>query len=146
MDLFDHRRPHSHSPSAHGLGVGHLGTAHPGEIAVYQIGAHFALQHAIAPVAHVLQHQQTQHHLGWRAPPTAAAAAGMPPRQSLVYRRHDFFVRQHLIGVSHPVFVQIPYFFRDQPIAEGALRPPRLNHGSFSRVSAQRPPDAADHG
>jgi hypothetical protein len=70
----------------------------------------------------------------------------MPLRQSLVNRRHDFVVRQHLIGVSHPVFVQILHFFCDQPIAEGALRPPRLNHGSSLRVSAHRPPDAADHG
>ena len=70
----------------------------------------------------------------------------MALRQSLVYRRHDFFVRQHLIGVSHPVFVQILHFFSDQPIAEGALRPPRLNHPCFSRASVRRHPDAAEHG
>jgi hypothetical protein len=44
MDLFDHIRPHRHSPSAHGLGVGHLLAADPGEIAVDEIGAHLAFQ------------------------------------------------------------------------------------------------------
>src|SRR6202040_1674979 len=36
MDLFDHRRPHGDAPTAHGLGVGHLGAAHPGEVAIHQ--------------------------------------------------------------------------------------------------------------
>src|SRR5580700_6780218 len=45
------------------LGVGRLRAAHAGEVAVHQIGAYLALEHAIAPVADVLEDQQPQHHL-----------------------------------------------------------------------------------
>jgi hypothetical protein len=44
VNLFDHLWPERRAPAAHRLGVGHLGTADPGEVAVHQIGAHFALQ------------------------------------------------------------------------------------------------------
>jgi hypothetical protein len=103
VDLFDHLWPHCHAPSADGLGVGHLGPTDPGEIAVHQIGARLPFQHAVAPVAHVLEHQQTQHHLGRGARPAAGAALGMPLGQGLVHGRHDFLVRQYLIGVFHPL-------------------------------------------
>src|SRR3954465_9398061 len=45
-----------------------------------------------APVAHVLQHQQTQHHLGGNAAPAAGAALRMPLGQGVVDRGHDFLV------------------------------------------------------
>jgi hypothetical protein len=48
--------------------------------------------------------------------------------------------------VFHPVFVEILDFFGNQPVAKAALCPPRLNHGSASRVSVRRPPAAAVHG
>jgi hypothetical protein len=93
----------------------------------------------------VLEHQQTQHHLGRNTAPAAGAALRMPLGQGLVYRRHDFLVRQYLIGVFHPVFVQILHFVGDQSVTEGALRPPRLNHGSSSRVLASPHPAAVAH-
>jgi hypothetical protein len=145
VDLLDHRRSHRYSPAPHGLGVGHLGATHAGEVAVHQIGPHFAFQHPIAPIAHVLEHQQTQHHLGRSAASAAGAALGMPLGQGLVDGRHDFLVRQYLIGVFHPVFVQILHFVGDQTVTKGALRPPRLNHGFSSRVSASSHPAAVAH-
>ena len=57
VKLSDHLWPERHAPAAHRLGVGHLGAAHPSEVAVHQIGAHFALQRLIAPVADVLEDQ-----------------------------------------------------------------------------------------
>jgi len=65
-----------------------------------------------------------KHHLGWRAPADRGCGCGGCRVARASYTAATiFFVRQHLIGVSHPVFVQIPHLFRDQPIAEGALRP-----------------------
>jgi len=81
------------------------------QVAVHQIGAHLALQHAIAPVADVLEDQQAQHNLGRCAQPTATAALGMPPRQRLVHRSYDLFIRQHSVGVFHPTFAKIAHFF-----------------------------------
>jgi hypothetical protein len=40
-------------------------------------------------------------------------------------------VAQHLIGVLHPLFVQILDLLGNQPVAKDALRPPRLDHGFF---------------
>src|ERR1700730_17333599 len=131
MDLFDHLRSHRHAPTAHGLGVGHLGGAHPGEVAIHQIGPHLPFQHAASPVAHVLEHQQTQHHLGRGARPAAAAALRMPLGESLVDRRHDLLVGQHPIGMLHPLFVQILDLLGNQPVTKAALCPPRLNQGFF---------------
>jgi hypothetical protein len=42
VNLLDHLRSESHAPAADGLGVGHLGAAHPAEAAVHQVGTHFA--------------------------------------------------------------------------------------------------------
>jgi hypothetical protein len=64
----------------------------------------------------------------------------------MVDRRHYLLVGQHLIGVFHPVFVQILDFVSDRPVTECALRPPCLNHRVSSRVSARRRPAAAAHG
>jgi hypothetical protein len=129
VNLFDHFRPHRYSPAAHGLGIGRLGRAHAGEVAVYQVGAHFALQHAIAPVTDVLEDQQAQHHFGRSARPAAATALGMPFHQCFVHGGYYLLVRQRLIGVCHPAFAQIAHFLSDQSIAEAELRPSHLNHG-----------------
>src|SRR5712664_2742552 len=86
---------------------------------------------SVTPVAHVLEHQQTQHHLGRGARPAAGAALRMPLGQGLIDRRHDVLVAQHLIGVLHPLFVQILDFLGNQPVTKAALRPPCLDHGFF---------------
>src|SRR3974390_3393086 len=112
----------------------------------YQIGAPLPFQDAVTPVAHVLEYQQAQHHLGRGAWPAAGAALGMPLGQGLVDGGPDLLVAQYPIGVFHPRFVQILDFVGDQPVAEAALRPLRLNHRSASPVSARRRPAAAAHG
>ena len=128
VDLFDHLRPQSHAPATHGLGIGRLGAAHAGEVAVHQIGAHFALEHDIAPVADVLEDQQPQHHFSRSALSAATAALGMPPRQRFVHRSYDLFIRQHPVGVFHPAFAKIAHFFGDQSVAKAELRSAHLNH------------------
>ena len=92
VNLLDRRRPDRQAPAAHGLGVRHLRAAHARKIAVHQIGAHLALQHPIAPIAHVLEDQKTQHHFGRSAQPATGAALGMPLRQRFINCRYDLFI------------------------------------------------------
>src|SRR5215510_1406827 len=108
--------------------------------------ARLPFQHPVTPVAHVLEHQQTQHHLGWGARPAAFAALRMPLGQGLVDCRHDLRVAEQLVGVLHPRLVQIFDFLGDQPVAEAALRTMRLNHALTSCAAARRPPPATAHG
>ena len=122
------------APAAHCLGIGHLRAADAREVAVHQIGAHFAFQHLIAPVADVLEDQQAQHHFGRSALSAAAATLGMPLRQSVVDGRHQLFVLKHLVGVDHPILAQITHLLGDQSVAEAELRAPHFNHGSSSGV------------
>src|SRR5271154_6291487 len=86
----DHNWSHRRAPAAHGLRVGHLGSTDTGEFAIHQIGADLALQYRIAPVADVLQDQQSKHHLSRKTRSAASAAEddaapmpGGPPRPSL---------------------------------------------------------------
>ena len=111
-DLYDpvvhflyHRRSECDPPPAHGLGIGHLLGADACEVAVHQIGTDFTLQNRVTPIAHVLEDQQAQHHLGGKARPAMAAAVGMAMRQSLVDCRDDRIVLQHNIGVLHPALL-----------------------------------------
>src|SRR6202040_859277 len=76
--LFDHFGPQGQAPAPHGLGIGRLRTAHTGELAVHQIGAHLALQYRVTPVADVLEDQQAQDYFGRSSQPAAAAAPGVP--------------------------------------------------------------------
>jgi Integrase core domain len=60
MNLLEYLRPHRHAPAPYGLGVRHLATAYPREVAMDEIGAHFTLEYCIAPVADMLENQQSQ--------------------------------------------------------------------------------------
>jgi len=92
----------------------------------------------------VLEDQQPQHHFGRCSQSTAAAALGVPLRQGVVYRRHDLFICQDLIGVSHPVFAKIAHFLSNKTIAETELGTPHLNHAvPLSAFDAA--PDAVAH-
>jgi len=82
--LFHCGRPERDSPAAHGLGISHLASADPGEVAVHQIGADFTLQNRVTPIANMLQDQQAQHDFGRVARSAMAAAVGMTLRQRLV--------------------------------------------------------------
>jgi len=57
VDVLDCCRTERHTPAPHGLGIRHPGAADPGEVAVHQVGAHLALEHAVAPVADVFEDQ-----------------------------------------------------------------------------------------
>ena len=145
VDLLDHLGPDRQAPAAHRLCIGRLAGADPREVAVHQIGAHLALEHLVAPVADVLEDQQPQYHLGRRTSPAAATALGMPFRQSLVHGRDDVLVREHRVGVLHPIFTKIADLLGDQSVAEAELRPPHLNHAASSAASMRSVPDAANH-
>ena len=136
VHLLDGLRPDRQSPTADRLGVRHLAAADAGEVAVDQVGAHFALENLVAPVAHVLENEQAQHHLGRRAQPTATAALRMSPPQRFVNRRDDGFIVEQPIGVVHPSLAQVLHFVGDQSVAEAALGPPHLNHRRFLRDPA----------
>jgi len=58
MNLLEYLRPHRHAP-APGLGVRHLAAAYPGEVAVDEVGAHFTFELRVAPVADMLENQQS---------------------------------------------------------------------------------------
>jgi hypothetical protein len=79
VHLLDRLRPDRQSPPADRLGVRHLAAADAGEVAVDQVGAHFALEDLVAPVAHVLENEQAQDHVGRRAQAAATAAFRMSP-------------------------------------------------------------------
>jgi hypothetical protein len=128
--------PTADPQTADRLGVRHLAAADAGEVAVDQIGAHFALEHLVAPVAHVFENEQAQDHVGRRAETAAAAAFRMSPPQRLVNQTDDGFIVEQPIGVVHPLLAQILHFVCDQPVAETALQPPPLDHGRFLRDGA----------
>lgn len=61
------------------LRIGHLAGAYGRELPVDQVGAHLALERAVAPVAHVLEHEKPQHPVGRRAAAPARAAVRAAP-------------------------------------------------------------------
>ena len=107
VNLLDHLRCHRQAPPAHGLGVRHLAAAHAGEVAVNQIGAHFALENLVAPVTDMLENQQAQDHFGWRPAPTATAALGMSLAQGLINGCDDGLVVQDPVGILHPIVKRV---------------------------------------
>src|SRR4029077_6006088 len=80
-NLFEHLRPERQAPTAHRLGIRCLAAAYMGEVPVHQISPHLPLQHLIAPVPDVFEHQQSQYHVGRCTPAATATALGMPFRQ-----------------------------------------------------------------
>jgi hypothetical protein len=101
-----------------------------GEVPVHQVGAHLALQHLIAPVADVLEDQQSQHHVGRGTATPPATALRMTFRQCLVHGCDNLLIRQHFVGMCHPVFAKIAHFLGNQAVAETELSPPHLNHAA----------------
>src|SRR5207245_9777775 len=108
-------------------------SAHAPEIPVHQISAHFTLHDSIAPVANVLEDQQSQHDFGGRTQTTTRSALGMPFGQSFKNDRQQLLVFEQLISVCHPVFEQVCYLGVDEPVAEAELWPARLNHAYLLR-------------
>ena len=131
VDPLDHLRAHRRAPAAHGLGIRHLATADPREVAVDEIGPYLALENLVAPVADMLENEQSQHHLRRRTMPPAAAALGMSLAERFVHRRDDGIVIQDPVGMIHPVLTQIGDFLADPVIPKPQLCPPHLNHARF---------------
>ena len=129
--------PTAKPPPPHGLGIRHLAAADPSEVAVDEIGTHLALEHLIAPVADVLEDEQSQHHLRRRTMPPAAAALGMSLAECFVHRSDDGIVIQDPVRMLHPVLTQIGDFFGDPMIPELQLCPPHRNHDASSRGGAR---------
>ena len=65
--------------------------------------------------------------------------------EGLVHGRYHLLIRQHLIGVPHPVFAQIAHLFGDQAVAEAALCTPHLNHVACAGTSTPQHPGAVVH-
>src|SRR5215471_12487126 len=137
MNLLEYLRPHRHAPTPHGLGVRHLAAAYPCEVAVDEVGAHFTFEYCVAPVADMLENQQSQDHFSWRATSATTATLGMSLAQRLIYRCKDGLVVEYLVGAPHPVLAQAVDFLGDPMITELQLRPSHVNHGASSRVSAK---------
>ena len=131
--LLDHSRSKCNPPASHGLGIGHLASANAGEVAVHQVGADFTLQNHVTPIAHVLEDQQAQHHLGGKARPAVTATVRAAVRQGLVDCRDDHIILQHHIDVAHPRLLQILDLLSNQPVTEAALQASRLNHAASGR-------------
>src|ERR1700687_277928 len=135
----DHGWPHRHAPATDGLCVWHLGCTDTGEIAIHQIGADLALQYRVAPVADVLQNQQSQHHLRRETQSAAPAALGMALHQCLVNSRDHRFIGQHCVDIRHPRFLQIFDLSRDESIPEAALRASRFNQAeTYTTITVYR--------
>ena len=64
--------------------------------------------------------------------------------QSLVHDCDDVLIRQHRVGVFHPVFAKIAHFFGDQPVAKAELRSAHLNHAVLPSTF-DAAPDVANH-
>lgn len=140
--LLDRLRPDRHSPPAHRLGIRHLAGADPSEVTVDQVGAHFALQHRVAPIADMLEDEKTQDHLGRVTTPTSAQASRVASAERFVNRRDNGLIVEQAIGVIHPALAQVFHFLGDQAVAEAALGSPHLNHDA-SPVTVTMPSPAA---
>jgi hypothetical protein len=134
MNLQDHRGAQSRPPTAHGFGVWHFLTADTSEVAIDQVGADLAFQVLVAPVSHVLQDQQAQHHLGGKPRPAAPQAFRVAFDQSLMDGMNDLIICQDDVSMWHPDFMQIFDLCCDQSIAEAALQASGGNHGASLRT------------
>src|ERR1700683_4159202 len=63
MQFFNHLRPQLARQISHCPVIRNLFAADPGKLAIDQISAHFPRQHFVAPVAHMLQQQHSEHDL-----------------------------------------------------------------------------------
>src|SRR5215472_7185439 len=142
MNLLEYLRPHRHAPTPHGLGVRHLAAAYPCEVAVDEVGAHFTFEYCVAPVADMLENQQSQDHFSWRTTSATTATLGMSFAQRLIHGRKDRLVVQDRVGVLHPILAQVIDFLSDPMIAKLQLRASHINHGASSRAWATPDPGA----
>jgi hypothetical protein len=74
MQLRHRFRPQLPRQTSHRFIVRNLAAADARKLAINEIGAHLAVPLVIAPVKHVFEHQQSQHHVGGSALPAARLA------------------------------------------------------------------------
>ena len=84
------------------------------ELPIDQVGTHLALERAVTPVAHMLEHQQPQHHIGRRAAAPAGAAVRPAPRQRIEDQLNKPLVGQQFIDMPHPAFPERGDIFGDR--------------------------------
>jgi hypothetical protein len=134
MNLLDDLRAQDDPQLAQRLGVGNLLRAHARELAIYQVRTHFALEHRIAPVAHVLEHQQSQHDLRRGSLAPARAAVRPAAGQRRVHQIDQLRVPKHVVDMAHPVFPQLAHFLSDQALGQIELQAAQFNHIKPSRA------------
>ncbi len=128
VDLLDDLWAQSDAQLAQRLGIGYLRGPDPGELAIHEVGADFALEHGIAPVAHVLEDQQPDHDVHRGALAATSAAVGPPRCQSCVGHVQQQRILEHAVDVAHPVFPEIAHLLGDEAVAEAELAPTQLDH------------------
>src|SRR5271169_534757 len=116
-------------PLIHDGIVWNLTAADTGEGSVDQVGAHFALHHFIAPVANVLEQEQSQNDFSGRAPPAPGSTLGASFGQGFVHSGQQLIIVQNLVRGTHPVFPQIGDFLVNESFGEAELGAAGLNHG-----------------
>src|SRR5437879_6134561 len=67
-----------------GLLIRHLFSPNPCKPSIHEVGAYLPLQRLEAPVPHVLQDHQAQHHFRRRPPPSSHSALRTAPPQRFV--------------------------------------------------------------
>src|SRR5580658_2426545 len=128
MELLDDLRAQCQSLAAERLGIGDFACAYARELPIQKVGPYFALEHAEAPVADVLEQQQTQHNLRRRSQPSARAAFGMTPQESFIDNMEQFLVFQYLVSPAHPGFPIIADGFCDELFRKAWRRVAEMNH------------------
>ena len=97
-----------------------------------------ALEHRVAPVAHVLEHQHPNHDIRRGA----LAPAGQTVRPARCQRVVDHLqqrrILQHPVDVPHPVFPKLTDFLGNKAVAEIKLATAQLKHvQAFLRALAR---------
>jgi hypothetical protein len=138
MDLLDNLGPQRNAELAQRLRVGHLGRADPRELSIHQVGSDLAFEHRVAPVAHVLEHQQPNHDIH-RCALAPACETVRPARcQRVVDQLQQQLILEHLVDVPHPVFPKLANFLGDKAVTEIKLVTAQLEHvQAFPRALAR---------
>jgi hypothetical protein len=134
VDLLDDLWADGDAELAQRLGIGHLGGTDPCELAIHEVGADFALEHRVAPVADVLENQQTDRNVNGRSLASTGAAVCPSQRQGCVGHVEQQRIVEHAVDVAHPVFPEIANLLGDEAVAEVELTTTQLDHVTPCRV------------
>jgi hypothetical protein len=124
VQLLDHFRSQQLSDANQGFGIGHFLATNPCEIAIHQVGSHFALQHVVAPVPRMLQNQQSEHNLSRRLLSSAGATMLAPLRLCVVDIVQNRLVFQQTIRHTHPWLPEVGHFLPPEGVTQAGLPMP----------------------